>query len=303
MRRKPISGKCLVVGIILLFVGAGIVPSIAKPTHVTAIAVPHSGDFFGLSSNIIVSWDANETKEPLIPRGGTRTIALNVLFGVTWGIFGHLIHYLVRYKQVTIQVSVIDRPEWSYATLSQGTLVCNIPPNENDYSMLQTYLTVSVAEDAPAFEVFPVTIQATVESLHGLFGLFTLMQGTTRVENVTFNVGYKPLIQPFFPQTNVIETPPLVQVELPIGIKNLGNGKTIVENEVVDYPDGWIVSLPAQLVLEVGEYKEMNLSLVAPSDFSGVETIIVSFTPHSFDNYSLVGQTTFASFLGFYNPP
>lgn len=164
-------------------------------------------------------------------------------------------------------------------------------------------LTVAVGEYAPAFEVFPVTIQATVEPLHGPFGLFTLMQGTTRVENVTFNVGYKPLIQPFFPQTNIIETPPLIEVKLPIGIKNLGNGKTIVENEVVDYPDGWIVSLPAQLVLEVGEYKEMNLSIVAPSNFSGVEMITASFTPHSFENYSLVGQTTFASFLGFYNPP
>jgi hypothetical protein len=295
--------KWLAIGIILLFVGTSILPVTAKPILSTAYTVPHPGNFFGLNSNIILSWDANETKEPLIPRGVTRTIALNVLFGVTWGVFGHLIHYLVRYKQVTIQVSVIDRPEWSYATLSQGTLVCNIPPNENDYSMLQTSLTVSVDEDAPAFEVFPVTIQATVESLHGLFGLFTLMQGITRVENVTFNVGYKPLIQPQFPETNVIEAPPLVQVELPIGITNLGNGRTIVANEVMDYPDGWIVSIPDQLIVDVDEYKEMNLSIVAAEDFSGVETITVSFTPHSFDNYSLVGQTTYATFLAFYNPP
>jgi hypothetical protein len=92
-------------------------------------------------------------------------------------------------------------------------------------------------------------------------------------------------------------------VELPIGIKNLGNGKTIVENEVVDYPDGWIVSLPAQLVLDVGEYKEINLTLIAPSNFSGVETITMGFTPHSFENYSLVGSLTVLNVLAFYNPP
>ena len=131
----------------------------------------------------------------------------------------------------------------------------------------------------------------------------TVMQGITKVVNVTFSVAYKPLIQPQFPETNVIEAPPLVQVELPIGIENLGNGKTIVANEVVDYPDGWIVSIPDQLIVDVDDYQEMNLSIVAAEDFSGVETITVSFTPHSFDNYSLVGQTTYATFLAFYNPP
>jgi len=129
------------------------------------------------------------------------------------------------------------------------------------------------------------------------------MHGITKVVNVTFSVAYKPLIQPQFPETNVIEAPPLVQVELPIGIENLGNGKTIVVNEVVDNPDGWIVSIPDQLIVDVDEYQEMNLSIVAAEDFSGVETITVSFTPHSFDNYSLVGQTIYASFLAFYNPP
>jgi len=225
------------------------------------------------------------------------------MFWVNWGLCGRLINYLFKYKQVTISLSVVEKPEWCIATISQGTLSCIIPPKENNYEIVHTTLAVQVFDDAPAFEVFPVTIQATVEPLHGLFGILTMMKGANRTVDVTFSVAYKPLIQPFFPQTNIIETPPLIQVELPIGIKNLGNGKTIVENEVVDYPDGWIASLPAQLVLEVGEYKEMNLSIVAPSDFSGVETIIVSFTPHSFDNYSLVGQTTFASFLGFYNPP
>jgi hypothetical protein len=303
MSRKSIIGKYLAVGIILLFVGAGVVPSIAKPIHVTANTVPHPGNFFGLSSNIIVSWDANETEEPIIPRGPMRQVQLDISFWVTWGVFGRLIGYLLRSPSLTMQVSIIEKPEWCYAIISQQNLSFTIPREENNQIIIHDYLAVGVGEDAPAFEVFPVTIQTTVEPLHGFFGILTLMQGTTRNVNVTFGVAYKPLIQPFFPQTNVIETPPLVQVELPIGIKNLGNGKTIVENEVVDYPDGWIVSLPAQLVLEVGEYKEMNLSIVAPSDFSGVETIIVSFTPHSFDNYSLVGQTTYASFLGFYNPP
>lgn len=76
-----------------------------------------------------------------------------------------------------------------------------------------------------------------------------------------------------------------------------------MENEVVDCPDGWIVSLPAQMILEVGEAKEMNLSLVAPAGFSGEASITVNYTPHSFDNYELVGPTWYASFLAYYQPP
>ena len=61
--------KCLVVGIILLFVAAGIIPATAKPIPKTANKVPHPGNFFGLNSNVEISWDANQTEEPIIPRG------------------------------------------------------------------------------------------------------------------------------------------------------------------------------------------------------------------------------------------
>jgi len=296
--------KWLAIGIILLFVGVEFIPSTAKPLSVIANTVPHPGNFFGLNSNIIISWDANQTEEPVIPRGPLRSVYLDISFWVTWGVIGRFINYIYRGTPIPLKVSVIDKPEWCVATLSQGTLQCIIPPlKENSHQILHTLLTVQVADDAPAFELCPITIQTTIEPLRGPFGLITVMQGITKVVNVTFTVGYKPLIQPHYPQGNIIKTPPLVQVQLPIGIKNLGNGRTIVANEVTDYPEGWIVSLPAQLVFEVNEYKEMNLSFIAPSNFSGVESITVSFTPHSFDNYSLTGQTTYASVLAYYQPP
>ena len=61
--------KGLAVGIILLFVGTCIIPAIAKPIPITANTVPHPGNFFGLNSNVEISWDANQTEEPIIPRG------------------------------------------------------------------------------------------------------------------------------------------------------------------------------------------------------------------------------------------
>jgi hypothetical protein len=303
MSREHISGKCLVVGIILLFVGAGVVPSIAKPIHVTANTVPHPGNFFGLSSNTIVSWDANQTEEPIIPRGPMRQVQLDISFWVTWGVFGRLIGYLLRSQLLTMQVSIIEKPEWCYAFISQQNLSFTIPREENNQIIIHDYLAVGVGDDASAFEVFPVMIQLRVESVRGPFGIITMMQGTSQVVNVTFTVGYKPLIQVSLPETNIIEAPPLVQVELPVGLKNFGNGRTTVENEVVNYPSDWIVALPSQVILDVGEYKEINLSIIAPSNFSGVETITLGFTPHSSENYSLVGTESVINVLAYYNSP
>ncbi len=303
MDKKPLIGKYLAVGIILMFVGTSILPATATPLHQTENKISHPWGFFGLSSSITITWDANETKEPLIPRGCTRTVTLNTLFRIAEGVFGRLIHNLLNGKQVTIQVSVVETPEWSSAALSQETITCTIVRNENDYSMLHTSLTVAVDENAPAFELFPVTIQATVEPLHGPFGVFTVLQGTPKIVNVTFSVAYKPLLGFVFPETDIIETPPQIQVELPIGIENKGNGRTTVENEILDYPNDWIVALPSQVILDVGEYKEINLSIIAPLNFSGVEAITLGFTPHSYENYSLVGSLTVVTVLAFYNPP
>jgi hypothetical protein len=203
-----------------------------------------------------------------------------------------------------LDLSIIDKPEWCAATLSQGTLQCIIPPpKENSHQIVHTQIAVQVSDVAPAFELCPVTIQAIIEPLHGPFGFLTMMLGTSQFVNVTFTVGYKPLIKLSLPETNIIETPPEIQVELPMGITNFGNGRTTVENEVLNCPDDWIVALPSQVILDVGEYKEINLSIIAPSNFSGVETIALGFTPHSSENYSLVGSLTVINILAYYNPP
>ena len=203
-----------------------------------------------------------------------------------------------------MDLAIIDKPEWCAATLSQGTFYCTIPPpKESNHQIVQTRISVQVADAAPAFELFAVTIQAIIEPLHGPFGFLTMMQGTTQIVDISFSVAYHPCVEFSFPDTNIIETPPLVQVDFPIRMENLGNGKTIVENEVVHYPDGWDVYLPSQVVLDVYESKEINATILAPYNFSGEEIITFMFTPHSYDNYSLVGSSTMTSILAYYNPP
>ena len=292
--------KCVMIGIILISVMMSIVPAIAKQPLSVAKPQP-SGIFFGMQCNYDVTWDENQTKEPIIPQGELRHIVLNITYWFTRGLFGRLINYLFSGEYVIMKLQVTNEPSWSHAIISSTSFSLYIPPKENINQIWHDDFTIQVSDEAPAFELFNVTIQATIEPLYGHFGLFPWIQGPTHTYNLTFQPGYKPLISPQLPQGNKIETPPLVTVQLPIGIKNLGNGKTIVENELVHYPPDWTVTIPPQIILEVGEYKEFTLNITAPMDFSGEEVIRLLFTPHYYYNSSLIGSSISETIIAYYN--
>lgn len=298
--REQLSRKYLVVGVAFLFVVAGFVTVQAIPFEEKKQSETLSGDFFGMSSIVLVSWDANQTEEPIMPRGLLRHVDLEISFGVTFGVFGRLVYLLFRNQPVIITVDVEDTPDWCIATMSQKTLQCTIPSREDSYVTVHTMCSVQVSDDAPAFAPCPIKIQTTVQSFYGPFGFISLLRGATREDTVMFTVAYKPLISSLFPETTMIEAPPFIEVQLPIWIKNQGNGRTTVVNEIVDYPDGWMVSLPDQLVVEVGEYGKMNLSIIPTWFYVGEEFITLSFTPHSSDDFSLYGEPIFVTIVAYF---
>jgi hypothetical protein len=262
-----------------------------------------SGGVFGLSSRVLVSWDASETEEPIIPRGPLRVVKLEISFGVSFGVLGRLVYFLLRNQPVIITVEIEDTPDWCIATLSQGTLQCTIPAREDSYTTVHTQCVVQVSDDAPAFAPCPLKVRTAVQPFYGPFGLIPLLRGVTQQDTITFTVAYKPLLQTFFPETNIIEAPPFVEVELPIWIKNLGNGRTTVVNEIVNYPEEWVVSLPDQLIIEVDEYGMMNLSIIPLWFYVGEEFITLRFTPHSTDDFSLYGESIFVTIKAYFEFP
>ena len=301
MMKEQSRKSVLVIGVIFLFVGAGFGTVQAHPFEGKEQSEkPLGGDFFGMSSIVLVSWDANQTEEPIIPRGTLRVVHLDISFGVSFGVFGRLVYFLFRNQPVIITVEIEDTPDWCIATLSQGTLHCTIPAREDSYTTVHTQCAVQVSDEAPAFAPSPLKIRTTVQPFYGPFGFLSFLRGATREDTMTFTVAYKPLIQPMFPETNVIEAPPFVEVQLPIWIKNHGNGRTTVVNEIVNCPDDWVVSMPDQLIVEVDEYGKMNLSILPTWFYIGEKTITLSFTPHSSDDFTLYGETIFVTILAYF---
>jgi hypothetical protein len=158
MKRKYIA-----VGIILLFVGASLTPAIAQSRESPSLPTTRSaqktdrnlsilpGEGFALDSIIQLSWNANETEEPLEPGGAPRNINITVTYHILISTFiGKFIlrYCLLTHQYVTVSLGIEDIPSWCTASLSNHELQYLITGNES--SQLIT-LTVAVDEHAPAY--------------------------------------------------------------------------------------------------------------------------------------------------------
>ena len=286
--RDGIIKKGIVFGTSFLFICVAIIPATGLPK--TAINVDtEKNSIFGLQSYIAVSWNANDTSEPIIPNGGLRYIALNVTYLIMSGIFGRFILFFCRDQWALVELEIVDQPTWCTAAIGIDKLVFSI----SDVPSTQAnYLTVAVNENAPAFEPFAVKIKAKVEPVRGPFGLLSLIKDFEVIDEIILAAAYLPLID-VTPESTLINATPGNTTELPIVIENLGNGKTTVHNNIIDYPQEWIIIIPPHVVLEVNESKEVNLSITPPENFTGIEAIKIAFTPKYFYNPIFEGTTLY----------
>jgi hypothetical protein len=270
--------KCLAVGIILLFIGTCIIPSAAQDTNKPSL--PTLNDFFGLQSIINISWDANQTSEPL-RIDFARAIPLNVTYNCIKSNFGQFIlfYYMLTRQSINISLEVEDKPSWCHAYLSSSHLHFPITGTSTTYSI---HLVIAVGIEAPAFEPFSVKIKASAHDMIGPLGFLTLINGVEITQDIIFEAEYVPSIG-IIPESVYLETQPGNTVIDPITVGNFGNGKTIVDIEPIDVPQNWLVIINP-LILEVNESKITNLSITPPIDFYGNETILLSFTPKFYYN-------------------
>jgi len=232
-------------------------------------------------------------------------IPFNISYWTTWGIFGRLINFILGGSRIDINLEVFNIPEWCNVYLPTDSITYFIPLKPNIKYTKEIVLAVSVNMDAPAYEEFSLMLEAKIyDRLVGPFGFITLLSPASKNVNFSLTPDYLALIDLYTPEGTDIETPPLIEKKFPIEVTNLGNGKTIVEFEVLEEPPGFNTYFdPVNLTLDIKEEKIINLMITAPSDFSGYETITIGYTPHFYYNYSIIGTTELKTILVFYSPP
>jgi hypothetical protein len=261
-------------------------------TIFTMVPSTQAAGLFNLSSLVNVQWAENG--KPVVPRGEVRQLQLNVSYTTTRGAFGRLALAAYQGRQITVNMEITSVPDWCTASLSTSTLAFVVPASPGAYIEQTTLLSLSVSDQAPAFDLGSISIKATAMKAG-------LISGFTKEFSLTFTPGYKPLIKPTI-TTNTKEIGPLDTATFPIQIENQGNARTIVTITVSNMPKDWNAIVTSPIILEEGSGSTNTayLTIKPPKGFGyhyEEETINILLTPAQYDNQSNKGEPIPLSFL------
>jgi len=290
MKINNLLNRGITLIVIVLFIGVSCIPTgiTSKVAPIDDIQKEPQNFFFGLKGNIKFDFNLDDFLEPIKPYY-TYAFPFNVSYKVS-GMFADIItRWFHGRASMTIELSIKEVPEWASITVSHDTVHCFIG-TDWETCVETPYILITLDERAPAFELSYYKIVGASICIKGPFGFFTWIHGSEGEEEFPFVPGYLPLIS-VTPETNYIEIPPGQMGELNISIENLGNGLTLVKSEIIEIPSpDWWVYIQPETVLDVGEEKEASLFIMPPENFTGFESIRISFTPCYYYNPELQGM-------------
>lgn len=239
-------------------------------------------------------------QDNLIPLSGALQIQLQTSLSLT-GIGATFVSdtSLLKDSSIPVNLNVIQTESWIDASIDNSQVSLLLSENVPKTSTLK----ITVTEQAPAFTQGRVRISATSSVLDGL--LFSV-QKATREFDVSFVVGYWPVVNYELPKGSFMQIGPLDTATFPVDITNLGNGYTRVAAEILEIPEGdWSVNIISSVKLgsaaEGGQNNKAKVQLVIKPPYgfgfhNERETFKVRFTPNYVGRPDLVGQTEVITF-------
>jgi hypothetical protein len=251
-----------------------------------------AGLLFNLQSVVSIGYSGNKTDDPIVPRGSIINVQMDVYYYVTRGILGDGILLAYRGKNAFVKLEIVHQSEWLTANLMIDTVPFQISTERQSSTFNVAF---QASENAPAYAQGFITIKASVAKLG-------LIEGFEQEFTLPVYPAYKPLIDPYLPETNTRKIGPMDTAVFPIEIKNLGNAETIVFLAVENVPVGWNAIITSQVTLAEAEGSSATAYLVVkpPKGFgyhSEENTIIISMEPVRADNPKDRGEKLYENFL------
>ena len=260
------------------------------------------GISLGIGGDIVITFDPDDIIEPIEPLSGYRLVHINVSYAIRGLLSGKFLPMIKkRLSHMPIHLSINRTPEWADAIIIPDIVY---PEISTEFKSDTTNLFISIVnKSAFAFCMGNIVIEAKTEPLLGPLGIITWIKQTQIISAVSFTPDYYPLISVTL-ENDTIQTPPGQLVELPITIKNIGNAKTIVTIDKLEYPDDWTVEIIPDIMIDIFENQEIQVSLFlcSPQNFIGNQTIRIALTPDYYGYEYKQGVTEFISILAYYQP-
>jgi hypothetical protein len=271
-----------------------------EPSSLSDMTILPRGCFW-LESSLSISW--NSIDEPLEPGGAARIVNITLDYHAFsyYPLIGKILLFYcnVSHQNVSVALQLGEIPSYCNASLSDSMIQY---PVTEEISSRTISLSVAVNEYAPAYGLCQIPIHVNVETLHGPFGLRPLVNGCNNTAILHVQPGYLPHII-VEPDSYFLNVTPGVISSMAINITNHGNARTTVLGNIIDMPgDGWNVLITDQVTLDVNMTGIAYLVVKPPIDFTGSDTITISFTPHKSDDYSQQGEPVNITITVLYEP-
>ncbi len=243
-------------------VRAGIVMGILLVSMFVSLFPTASAGAGFLPGVIKINYDSSQVPESITPLSGKAVISLEVYFMVT-GLGSGVIIPFYDQNVVQVELSVGEHPDWVVASISPGFVNPHMSTTFADPPGEQATLTVSVKQDAPAFESGNIEVLAQTKT-------YPPVQAAAASIQITIKPGYVASVGFETPYT-FKEMGPGETVSFPINLKNRANGRTEVHFEILDNPEGWSPSINTITKLgsePQGEDPTETVNLVVQSPFN-----------------------------------
>jgi len=234
----------------------------------------------------LISIEPEHIDESVIPNSGILKIPLEISCSLT-GIFAKKAERRLKNKALTIELSIDKQSDWCQASIANPNI--KIPIKQIDTPWTDSFVTVTVTEEAPAYSQGVVTINAKCKQVKGM--LFTGISAGETIKNIAFEIGYFSALD-IEMEKNRMEITPFEQTNIPIKITNLGNGPTEVHIDVKSIPNDWKVEWPRSFMLDSSidgnDYEQEINIIVRPTNSFSHQSLRVLITGSYMGNPDLV---------------
>lgn len=245
-----------------------------------------------LESQTDITWQDTSETQAIMPNGEIREIDIEISYSITAGFLGGLYLNLLKNKKITMNIEIIEKPEWSTALINTNELTFDIN-SENQTQKLK--LSVQVNKNATAFKPGIIKIKTSTNELKGFLNLSTLISKNEKTVEIPITPDYIPLIE-VESKSNYYRISPFNSSSIPINITNMGNDKTKILIYLEETPENWNISIPSSITLEQNEKKQILLTTMADNSFQTKE-IKIRFTPINAKNSTLQGPSTIQTYV------
>jgi len=261
-RFKTVKATILM-SIIFMSVFAVIVPSASA-----GIFNRQSG-LVNVSQTVNLVYSSGELKESVEIKGEPNVLDLDLTytFSVGGGLLDLLFSPFVRLgykgKQVFVELNVLEYPkEWSDVTLDDKLFDFIILENGTTSVTKHAKMTVTVTEDAPAYEQGKILIGVHVDSINSL--ILPDVPAFNDEKELYILPKYNGVVDPYVVGSISKRIGPMDTVTFPIDVENKGNERSKVYFEIENIPKDWQAIIAPSTILEVGEKKTVELAIQPP---------------------------------------